>query len=356
MGMDFGADQVLVTGAAGWLGRGLLHALVNGLPDVEALKDPQPGLKIRGMELPEVDTSQAEAISDRIQMVQGDVRNPAHCRTFCEGAGGTTLFHLVGLIHPRRVRQYYEVNVDGTRNILQAAVEAGVRRVLVMSSNSPCGCNSSRERRFDEASPYHPYMNYGRSKMRMEQLVHDVQATGQIETVIIRAAWFYGPFQPPRQTLFFEMIRDGKAPIVGGGENLRSMSYIENLAQGLILAAMKPEANGQTYWIADERPYTMNEIMDTVERLLEAEFKQDCAHKRMRLPGLASKVAWLIDGMIQGLGRYHQKIHVLSEMNKTIACSVDKAKAELGYQPAVELEEGMRRSLKWCVENGLLST
>jgi nucleoside-diphosphate-sugar epimerase len=53
------------------------------------------------------------------------------------------------------------------------------------------------------------------------------------------------------------------------------------------------------------------------------------------------------------MGLYHQKIHVLSEMNKTIACSIDKARRELGYAPVVELEEGMRRSLAWCLAEGI---
>jgi nucleoside-diphosphate-sugar epimerase len=93
--------------------------------------------------------------------------------------------------------------------------------------------------------------------MEMEKLVGQFYERGDIETVIIRAPWFYGPHQPPRQKFFFEMIRDGKAPVVGGGENLRSMAYTGNLAQGLLLAASRPVAAGQTYWIADERPYSM---------------------------------------------------------------------------------------------------
>ncbi len=198
-------------------------------------------------------------------------------------------------------------------------------------------------------------MGYGRSKMQMEQLVNALYAAGRLETVLIRPPWFYGPYQPPRQTLFFEMIRDGKGPVVGGGENLRSMAYIDNLCQGLLRAAVTPRAAGRTYWIADERPYTMNQVLDTVEKLLEGEFGIACAHKRLRLPGLASEVAWLADFALQKLGRYHQKVHVLSEMNKTIACSIARAKAELGYAPDVALEEGMRRSLGWCIEQGLLA-
>ena len=85
---------------------------------------------------------------------------------------------------------------------------------------------------------------------------------------------------------------------------------------------------------------------------MEKEFGHKCKHKRMRLPGFASEVAWLADKMLQGVGFYHQKIHVLSEMNKTIACSIARAERELGYQPTVALEEGLRRSLKWCADNG----
>ena len=187
--------------------------------------------------------------------------------------------------------------------------------------------------------------------MKMEMAVKAIHETGRIKSVIVRAPWFYGPYQPPRQTLFFRMVRDGKAPIVGGGNGFRSMAYIENLAQGLILAANSPEAPGNIYWIADERPYSMNEIVDTIERLLKTEFGENVKGGRLRLPGLASEVAGVIDASLQAVGLYHQKFHVLSEMNKTIACKVDRAKAEIGFKPTVALEEGMRRSLKWVYSN-----
>src|SRR5205807_2252242 len=132
------------------------------------------------------------------------------------------------------------------------------------------------------------------------------------------------------------------------------MAYVDNLSQGLMLAALSEGASGNIYWIADKRPYSMNEIIDTVERLLEKEFHLTVAHKRLRLPGLAADVAELADAVLQGAGWYQQKVHVLSEMNKTIVCSVAKAERELGYRPEVELEEGMRRSLVWCQVNGIL--
>jgi nucleoside-diphosphate-sugar epimerase len=348
--MNLNTHLVLVTGAAGWLGSRLVESLLRGLPEHDELKTPPANLRIRVLLLPGQDSAALRKLSDRIEVVTGDIRNPADCEKFCADAKGAILFHTAGIIHPKRVREFYDINRDGTTNLLDAAIAAGLKRAVVVSSNSPCGCNPHPDHLFDERSPFNPYMHYGRSKMEMELAIRK-RAT-KLETVIIRAPWFYGPNQPPRQTLFFQMIRDGKGPIVGSGNNLRSMAYVDNLCQGLVLAAIRERAAGQVYWIADERPYAMNEIVDTIERLLETEFGHKCAHKRMKLPGIASEVAWLVDKTLQSLGLYHQKFHVLSEMNKTIACSVARAKAELGYRPTVALEEGMRRSLKWCAENG----
>jgi nucleoside-diphosphate-sugar epimerase len=327
--------RFIVTGASGWLGRAVLDTLQHGPHEVRAMVLP---------------SERRDYAPRGVSVVEGDVRNAADCAALCRDMEGATLLHLAGVIHPRRVADFYAVNVEGTRNVLQAAARAGVRRAVVVSSNSPCGCNPNREHRFDEQSPYNPYLNYGRSKMLMEQAALGIAQRSPLQVVIVRAPWFYGPFQPPRQTEFFRMIRDGRAPIVGDGGNRRSMAYVGNLAQGLLLAALNAGANGRVYWIADERPYTMCEIIDTVERLLEREFAQKCRHTRLRLPGVASELAYAADRILQRAGLYHQKIHVLSEMNKNIACSVERAKRELGYRPTVALEEGMRQSLRWIFE------
>jgi nucleoside-diphosphate-sugar epimerase/glycine/D-amino acid oxidase-like deaminating enzyme len=307
----------LVTGATGWLGRRLMLRL----PDARAFA--------------------------------GDLRDGPAIDAFCRNASSAVLFHCAGVIHPSRIRDFFDVNTDGTRRLLEAAERGGVRRAVVVSSNSPFGANPSPAERFDEASPYHPYMGYGRSKMLMEQAVAEIQARGTLETVIIRPPWFYGPGQPARQSQFFRMVRRGRFPIFGDGEQRRSLTNVENLCDALLLAARVPDAGGRAYWIADPRPYTMNEIVDTIRRLMRDELKLAVATRSVRLPSWMGDAAERCDGLLQGLGIYSEKVHVLGEMNKSIACSIDRARRELGYAPRHTLDEGMRASLRWCVDQGI---
>lgn len=348
--MDMGSKTVLVTGAAGWLGSRLVHTLVRGGSELKDFGNPDADLRVRCLVLPTEDTSLIDDLRDEVEIIRGDLTRPEDCASFCNGAKDAIAFHTAGVIHPSRRAQFYQVNVDGSCNMIESCVAARVKRIIVVSSNSPCGTNPHPDHVFDESSPYRPYLHYGRSKMLMEQEISRVQKRGDIETVTIRAPWFYGPHQPARQSLFFRMIRDGKVPVIGGGENLRSMTYIDNLCQGLVLAAGTEAANGETYWIADDQPYTMNEVVETIEGLLETEFNQECTHIRIALPNLVSELALIADRAYQALGGYNSKLHVLSEMNKTIVCSIEKARTELGYRPVVALPEGMRRSLKWLWE------
>src|SRR5262245_5106941 len=127
----------IVTGAAGWLGQRLVQALSSGLPDCEPLRSVWRPRRVRALVLPGTDSAELRRQAADLEIVEGDVRNPADMRRLCEGARGASLFHTAGIVHPRRVSEFFEINVAGTRNVLDAAAEAGVRRALVVSSNSP---------------------------------------------------------------------------------------------------------------------------------------------------------------------------------------------------------------------------
>jgi nucleoside-diphosphate-sugar epimerase len=345
-------NDIVLTGTHGWLGSRMLYALVHGLTDYPDIQTSSA--RIRCFYRDNESVLDIDAVNgNAIENVAGDLSFADDCQRLFEGTENPLLLHTAGVIHPRRVKDLFTNNVDATLNLLEAASRRGCRRAVIVSSNSPIGCNPAPEHRFTEDSPYNPYQGYGRSKKEMEIRARDQAEKLGMELVIIRPPWFYGPFQPPRQTLFFQMVKSGGAPLLGDGLNQRSMVYIDNLCQGLWLAATHPAAVGKTYWIADAEPYEMRTIIDTIERVLEQDFGMQVAHKRMKLPSAVSEIAYYVDAAIQATGLYHQKIHVLSEMNKNIACSIDRARAELGYEPKIALREGMRRSIKWCLEQGM---
>jgi nucleoside-diphosphate-sugar epimerase/choline dehydrogenase-like flavoprotein len=344
---------ILITGAPGWLGSRLIEVLSHGLPGVPQLATPEPNLRVRCLVQPTLDPEPLLEHCAGLDVIVGDVTDPAAVSALCADASGAVLFHIAGVVHPSRPVEFERVNVEGTRLLLRAAAAAGVRRVVAVSSNSPFGFNPHPDHVFDEQAPYRPYMGYGRSKHRMELVVQEAQASGAIETVIIRPPWFYGPHQPARQTQFFKMIKEGRFPILGDGSQKRSMAYVDNICQGLLLAASSERANGEAYWIADARPYAIVEIVDTVREVLEEELGVTCVARQLHVPALVGRVARTADAALQGAGWYNQRVHVLGEMSETIACSVEKAQRDLGYAPAVALREGMRASIRWCLDNGV---
>ena len=334
--------MIYITGANGWLGLNLVESIISGrtvkwgldTKDITALiKKGSP-------------THDLLKISNQINIIEGDLLDKDSVKKFLNNSNGALLFHLAGVIHPKRVKEFFDTNVLGTKNLLETAMKNKIKKAVIMSSNSPFGTNYNKEVLFDENSIYNPYMNYGKSKMQMENLANQFYKSGKINLVIIRSPWFYGPFQPKRQKLFFDMIKKGKVPITGDGNNIRSMAYTENIIQGLILSATKKESSGETFWIADKNPYTMNQIVFTIRKLLKEDFNQNVIDNEIRLPNFISNIAEKLDCLIQYSGLYNQKIHVLSELNKNIACDISYASKKLGYNPEFSLVQGMAQSIR----------
>ena len=109
------------------------------------------------------------------------------------------------------------------------------------------------------------------------------------------------------------MIRDGKTPVIGDGENKRSMACTINICQGLIRAAIEKKANGNIYWIADKKPYSFNFIIETIQKVFLNEFNIKCKDSQINLPNIISSFAQNLDNLLQNFGFYNKEIHVLSK-------------------------------------------
>ncbi len=282
----------------------------------------------------------------------GDVRDPSVIDALFDGVGRASVFHAAAVIHPARfVRELFDVNVGGTQLVIDRARRVGAPRFVHVSSNSPFGANASAHDVFNEGSPFAPYMGYGQSKLEAEQLVRRSYERGDLATVIVRPPWFYGPFQPERQTTFFASVRRGTFPLIGPGTQRRSMVYTGNLVQGMLRAEVADAAPGHAYWIADAEPYELQAVLATVRDALAAEGFRVSRRPPVRIPPVGV-LAEKVDGALQAGGRYVQAVHVLGELKDTIACDISRARKELGYEPTVSLFEGMRASVRFCLERG----
>jgi nucleoside-diphosphate-sugar epimerase len=335
------ASHVVVTGASGWLGQNLVRALA----PVRA--------RVRGLVRTDEDAALLSVIGPTVEPVVGDVRDPVALDRLFDGLGPALVVHAAGVIHPAaRVREMFDVNVGGTQLALDRARRSEAVRFIHVSSNSPFGANPTPTDRFTEESSFSPYMGYGQSKLEAEHLVQRSFDRGDLDTVVLRPPWFYGPCQPPRQTQFLSAIRRGRFPMVGDGTQQRSMVFTGNLVHGILRAEVAAGAAGRAYWIADAEPYELRTILETVRAALAAEGLDTVTRRPLRIPALAGRVAEKVDAFVQSQDRYVQAVHVLGELKDTIACDISLARKELGYDPPTALFDGMREAIRWCLANG----
>jgi nucleoside-diphosphate-sugar epimerase len=333
---------VAVTGAGGWLGQNLVRDLA------------PTGRRVRCLVHDGAEAPLLELAGPSVETVVGDVRDPAALDVLFDGLQRATVFHIAGVIHPPgTTRPFFDVNVGGTQLVLDAARRAQAGRVVHVSSNSPFGANDHPWDRFTEESPPNPYLAYGRSKLEGEELVRRAHDRGDVETVVLRPPWFYGPYQPERQNQFLAAIRKGRFPLVGDGRQQRSMVYTGNLVAACRLAEVAPAAPGQAYWIADAEPYELRSVFDGVRDALAAEGLTVAARRPPPIPAALAGLAARADAALQGADRYVAPLHVLGELRDTIACDITRARDELGYQPAIGLVAGMRTSIRWALARGV---
>ncbi len=348
--MKFKYKKVFLTGANGWLGKQMLKTLLLGDEDVIDNFDNNNCNVTSLVYSKDTKIDFLKQFNVNHKIIKGDVRKKEDCDNFFNDSSDGILIHLAGIIHPNRVKDFFEINYYGTKNLIQSGLSKGIKKIIVMSSNSPLGCNKSNKIPFNENSPYNPYMNYGKSKMLMERYLKNKINLG-FDITIIRSPWFYGDYMPERQYSFYNMIKNGKVPIIGNGKNLRSKANIKNIAQGILLISDKKISKGKIYWIADEQPYSYNEIINTIRKILIEELKIKTKKTSIKIPNFFGDIFWLIDYAFQKLGYYNQKIHVASELNKNIFCSIDLAKKELGYNPKINLYKGLKKTLNNQVKN-----
>ena len=191
----------IITGVTGWLGYHFLESLIKGTISI-------PKLNLNDHQLtclvePGSETTKIQQLSSKIDIIEGDISKLDTAQQLLKNKKDACVIHIAGVIHPKKITDFYTINLKGTTHLLEESLKNNISRFVYVSSNSPIGCNPYEDHLFDETTPYNPYMNYGKSKMMAEKAILEITSKNDIETVIIRPPWFYGTNQPPRQSLFF---------------------------------------------------------------------------------------------------------------------------------------------------------
>ncbi len=240
------AASVAVTGATGFVGSHLLDALL------------EPGAAVACLARGSAHAVPLETRGCRV--VMGDLASARACASLV--AGAEIVFHVAGLVAARRPEDFMAVNRDGTRRLLAAAREAGVRRFVHVSSLAVTG-PTERGMPLDESGPPRPVTPYGRSKRAGEDAVRE----SGVAFTIVRPPVVYGPRD--RELLrVFRVARLGWAPLLGDGRQELSLVHAADLARALVAAAFAPEAEGRTYHAAHPQPVTQRALVESVGRSL----------------------------------------------------------------------------------------
>jgi nucleoside-diphosphate-sugar epimerase len=244
--MDLKTSLVLVTGATSPAGRAVVEALVRGLPGLP----PADGLRIRCLALPGEDFAALRAISERVQILVGDLRQPANAARLCHGARGAVLFHLALARDRGFARELHQINATATTALLEAAAKAGVRRAVVLSDAAVCAGDASGKP-LDESAAEQPLTAFGRSVAQREAAVRGAK---EIETVRVRCAPLIAPVGERQRPNWFELAIAGRLPVNAPASGPLSLTSPATLAQACLRAAASKSAAGELYWIADEPP------------------------------------------------------------------------------------------------------
>jgi len=316
--------RVYVTGASGFIGRALCERYA------------ADGHDVRGMDM--------TADPDR-DVVAGDVGEPG---TWQDHAAGCDLvIHTAATVSLRieRPHDVWKANVLGTLHALEAAERGGARRFVHFSSVTTFGLQFPDG--VDERHPVAPTgIPYPDTKIASEQVVLQAQLEGRVDATIVRPGDVYGPRSRAWALLPAELIRDRRFVLPGRGKGIFSPVYIDNLIDGVVLAAASPDAVGQVFTLSDGVGIPNREFFAPYAEL-----------QGRRLQTLPTPIALFMAGAIQRAARLRPGDNDINPASvryflRTGTYSNAKARRVLGWEPAVSVEEGLVRTVDWLHSQG----
>jgi nucleoside-diphosphate-sugar epimerase len=281
-----------------------------------------------------------------LSIEQGPLQDPLFARRLVEGCDA--VIHLAAAQHESNVADeyFFDVNVTGTRTLIEAAKQGGVRRFVYGSTIGVYGEYSGQP--LDENTPPRPLNVYGRSKLQAEAVVKSYAPA--LETCIVRISETYGPGDFRLLKLFRALDR-GRFLIIGTGLNRRQAIHVADLVRGLLLAAVSPAAVGETFVMAGQETMTTREM---VEQVANALGRRAPRWRAPLWPFLAAAVVF--ERTLTPLGvspPLHRRR--LDFFRKSFVFSSTKARTVLNFSPAVPFAAGAAETAAWYRGKGYIS-
>lgn len=265
-------------------------------------------------------------LGDAVELVEGDIQSYERAHNAVQGC--ELVFHQAALPSvPRSIQDpltSHAVNVIGTLNLLLAARDSGVRRVVFASSSSIYGADKTLPKSEDRAPM--PISPYAVAKLASEGFCRSFSEVYGLETVGLRYFNVFGPGQDPLSQYaaviprFITALLDGEAPVVyGDGEQSRDFTYIDNVVEANLLAAEAGDVSGRTFNIACGDRISLNHLLEQLRGIIETDVEANYLESR---PG---------------------------DVRHSLA-DISAAREQLGYDPAISFDEGLRRTVEYHVE------
>jgi len=325
--------NVLVTGATGFTGGHLARRLLNEGCSVRVLV--RPGEDVKAL------------ASAGMEIVWGDLTEKASLKGVADGMH--IVYHIAAAFREEGVPKqfFWDVNVTGTENLMNEALNAGVKRFVHCSTVGVQG--EIKNPPAKEEDPYNPGDHYQASKRDGELLVLKYIKEKKLPGVIFRPVGIHGPGDT-RFLKFFKYVQNGTFRMFGSGDVKYHLTYIDDLVSGILLCGTIQGIEGEIFTLGGEGNTTLNDFVETIAKILDKPLS------KIHFPVWP---LWAAGALCEALCRplrihppiYRRRVEIFM---KDRAFDISKAKKVLGYQPRVSLEEGLRRTAAWYLEQGML--
>jgi nucleoside-diphosphate-sugar epimerase len=315
--------SAFVTGGSGFIGGALIQRLRS------------EGVEVRAL-------ARSERAAERVRelgadAVSGDLDDRASLRAGAEGCD--LAFHAAAKVEDWGDPADFErLNVGGTRNVIDACREAGVRRLVHVGTEAALMAGQPLLN-VDESAPLRPDSPalYSSSKAKAEQLVRAANGDG-LETVVVRPRFVWGRGDTTLLPALTEMVRSGRFRWVGGGRQLTATTHVDNTVEGLWLAATKAPAGG-VYFVTDGEPVIFRDFLTQMLGTQGVEIPDKSVPPRVAAAAArAAEAAWRV---LRRRGNPPLTRFAVWVSSQECTIDISRAERELGYSPVISREEGL---------------